>query len=100
MAPKLSAKSDAVARGASAGAIFEVRAVAAQKGWLETSLPAAAVDALCKRRNAALLGVLRTLEPIYHQLLVFQACVHGLIATWEMPVELLCVLGSRSRVVN
>ena len=32
MAPKLSAKSDAVARGASAGAIFEVRAVAAQKG--------------------------------------------------------------------
>jgi hypothetical protein len=33
-------------------------------------------------------------EPIYHQLLVFQAWERGLIATWVTPVELLCVFGA------
>jgi hypothetical protein len=27
----------------------------------------------------------------YHQLKVFEACEHGLLATWETPEELVCV---------
>ena len=91
MAPKLSAKSDAVAAGASADAIFEARAVAAQIGWLETSLPAAAVEALCNVEMLLCSGFSERSMPIYHQLLVFQAWEHGLLATWETPDALICV---------
>ncbi len=46
MAPKLLSKSRAVAERASAEAIFKVRAIAAQIGWLETCLPVAAAQAV------------------------------------------------------
>jgi hypothetical protein len=69
MAPELPAKSNAMAAGASAGAIFEARAVAAQIGWLETSLPAAAIDALCNVEMLLSSGFSERTMPIYHQLL-------------------------------
>jgi hypothetical protein len=46
MAPKLLAKSAAMAGNVTAEAVFEVRAVAAQIGWLETSMPVAAAQAV------------------------------------------------------
>jgi hypothetical protein len=46
MAPKLLAKSRAMTGNASVEAVFEVRAVAAQIGWLETCLPVAAAQAI------------------------------------------------------
>ena len=46
MRPKLLAKSRTTQSHASAEARFEVRAVAAQIGWLETSLPSLAADAI------------------------------------------------------
>lgn len=84
MAPKLSAKSDALA-------VFRVRAVAAQIGWLETSLSAAAVGALC---NVEMLLASRysvRSTSIYHQLLLLLAWEYGLLATWETPDALICV---------
>jgi hypothetical protein len=46
MAPKLLAKFRAIAENASAEAIFQFRAIAAQIGWLETCLPVAAAQAV------------------------------------------------------
>jgi hypothetical protein len=46
MAPKLHAKSRAIAENASAELVFQVRAIAAQIGWLETCLPVAAAQAV------------------------------------------------------
>jgi hypothetical protein len=46
MAPKLVAKERAIAGQSWPDSIFEAKAVAAQIGWLETSLPAAAAQAL------------------------------------------------------
>jgi len=79
-----------MATGACPDAIFGVRAVAAQIGWLETSLPAAAVDALCNVEMLLCSGFSERSEQIYHQLLVFEACENGLLATWETPAELVC----------
>jgi hypothetical protein len=91
MVPKLAAKSRAMATSTSAAAIFQARAVAAQIGWLETSLPAAAVEALCNIESLLASGLSECSMPIYHQLMVFQACERGLIATWETPAGLVCV---------
>ena len=90
MAPKLSAKFDAVATGASGDAVFQARAIAAQIGWLQTSLAAAAVDALCNVEMLLCSGLSECSMPIYPQLMVFQAWEDGLLATWEMPDEVLC----------
>ncbi|MFG3596481.1 hypothetical protein [Bradyrhizobium sp. RDI18] len=46
MAPKLLSKARVMAESASVEAIFEVRAIAAQIGWLETCLPIAAAKAV------------------------------------------------------
>jgi hypothetical protein len=60
MAPKLLAKSKAMAGNASAEAVFEVRAVAAQIGWLETCMPVAAAAAVAPQyRTLTVLGVFR-----------------------------------------
>jgi hypothetical protein len=100
MAPKLSAKLRALTTSGTAGAIFEARAVAAQIGWLETSLPAAGVDALCNIEALLSSGFSERSMPIHPQLMVFEACEHGLIATWEMSDEVLCVLRPVGRVIT
>ena len=91
MVPKLSAKSVAVATGASTDAIFKARAVAAQIGWLETPLPAVAVGALCNVEMLLFSGFSEQSMQVSPQLLVFEAWEHGLVATWETPTELICV---------
>jgi len=93
MAPKLMAKQRAIAVQSSPEEIFEVRAVAAQIGWLETSLPAAAAKAVSTIED--LLSAVHGEDSlaIYHQLNVFEVCEHGLLATWETPDALICVPG-------
>jgi hypothetical protein len=89
MAPKLLAKSRAMAGNASVEALFEVRAVAAQIGWLETCVPVAEAVA-----NVELLlssGFSEDDEPIHHQLRVFEAYELGLLATWATPTAVICV---------
>jgi hypothetical protein len=91
MAPKLMAKQRATAVPSRPEAIFEARAVAAQIGWLETSLPAAAAQALCAVEDLLSAGHTESSVAIYHQLRVFEACECGLLATWETPDALICV---------
>jgi hypothetical protein len=91
MAPKLLAKSRAIAEGASAKAIFEARAVSAQIGWLETCLPVAAAQAVADIELFLSAGSAETDEPVYHQLKVFEAYELGLLATWETPDALICI---------
>jgi hypothetical protein len=93
MAPKLLAKQRAIAVQSSPEEIFEVRAVAAQIGWLETSLPAAAAKAVSTIEDLLSAGHGEDSLAIYHQLNVFEACEHGLLATWETPDGLVCVPG-------
>jgi hypothetical protein len=59
MAPKLIAKKQAIGVRFSSEAIFEARAVAAQIGWLETSLSAAAAKALARSRTCSQPGTAR-----------------------------------------
>jgi hypothetical protein len=91
MGPKLLAKSEATSRNANVEASFEVRAVAAQIGWLETSMPAAAAEAVVCVELLLSSGFSEHDELIHHQLRVLEAYEHGLLATWEMPAELICV---------
>ena len=93
MAPKVIAKRRAIEAQFSSEAIFEVRAVAAQIGWLETSLPAAAAKAVSAIEDLLSAGHGEDSLAIYHQLKVFEACEHGLLATWETPHVLVCVPG-------
>ena len=88
MAPKLAAKQSP---SADQDAAFEARVFAAQIGWLETSIPDAAVEALCRVEVLLSQGLSETSEPIHHQLEIIQAYQHGLLATWETPAELVCV---------
>jgi hypothetical protein len=88
MAPKLAAKQNAVA---DQDAAFEARAIAAQIGWLETSIPDATVDMLCRVEVLLSQGLSETSEPVHHQLGIIEAYQHGLLATWETPVEMVCV---------
>jgi hypothetical protein len=92
-APKVIAKRRAIEAQFSSEAIFEVRAVAAQIGWLETSLPAAAAKAVSAIEDLLSAGHGEDSLAIYHQLNVFEACEHGLLATWETPDALICVPG-------
>jgi hypothetical protein len=88
MAPKLVAKQNP---SANPDAAFEVRVFAAQIGWLETSIPDATVEALCRVEVLLSGGLSETSEPIHHQLGIIEAYRHGLLATWETPAELVCV---------
>jgi hypothetical protein len=88
MAPKLAAKRNLAL---DQNAAFEARAVAAQIGWLETSIPDAAVDALCRVEVLLSQGLSEASEPVHHQLEVVEAYRHGLLATWETPDEMICV---------
>lgn len=69
-------------------AVFEARVLAAEIGWIETSLPAAAARAIRAVEDLLSAGHAEGSEPIYHQLLVFEAFEQGLLATWETPDEL------------
>jgi hypothetical protein len=91
MTPKLLSKSRAMAEGWSAEAIFEVRAIAAQIGWLETCLPIAAPQAVADIELFLSAGLAEHDGPVYHQLRVFEAYELGLLATWETPDSLICI---------
>ncbi len=91
MAPKLLSKSKAMAENASAEAVFEVRAVAAQIGWLETCMPVAAAQAVADVELLLSSGCSEHDESIHHQLRVFEAYELGLLATWETPDAIICV---------
>ncbi len=91
MAPKLLAKSAAMVGNASVEAVFEVRAVAAQIGWLETSMPVAAARAVADVELLLSSGFSEHDEPIHHQLRAFEAYELGLLATWETPTDIICV---------
>jgi hypothetical protein len=88
MAPKLAAKQSP---STDPDAAFEVRVFAAQIGWLETSIPDATVEALCRVEVLLSQGLSEASEPVHHQLEIIQAYQHGLLATWETPSELICV---------
>jgi hypothetical protein len=87
MAPKLVAKRNSAADQVPA---FEVRAVAAQIGWLETSIPDAAVEALCRVEVLLSIGTFEASEAVHHQMGIIEAYQHGLLATWETPHEMVC----------
>jgi hypothetical protein len=91
MAPKLHAKSRAIAENASAELVFQVRAIAAQIGWLETCLPVAAAQAVADIELLLSAGFAETDKQIYHQLKVFEAYELGLLATFETPDGLICI---------
>ena len=88
MAPKLVAKQNP---SANPDAAFEARVFAAQIGWLETSIPDAAVEALCRVEVLLSQGLSEASAPVHHQLEIVQAYQHGLLATWETPDEMVCV---------
>jgi hypothetical protein len=79
MAPKLLAKSRAMAGNASAEAVFEVRAISAQIGWLETSMPVAAAEAVANIERLLSTGFSEHDEPVHHQLRVVEAYELGLL---------------------
>ena len=63
----------------------------AEIGWIETSLPAVAARAI--RGVEDLLSARHAEDSIEicHQLMVFEAFEHELLATWETPGALVCV---------
>jgi hypothetical protein len=89
MAPKLLSKARVMAENASAEAVFKVRAVAAQIGWLETCVPIVTAQAVTNIE--LLLSAGSSEEAIHHQLNVFEAYELGLLATWETPGVIICV---------
>jgi len=91
MSPKLLAKSQAMAGGMSAEAVFQVRAIAAQIGWLETSLPVAACHAVDEIDFLLAAGLPEGDELVLHHLRAFSAYELGLLATWETPEAVICV---------
>jgi hypothetical protein len=91
MAPKLLAKSRAMAANLSDEEVFRVRAVSAQIGWLETSMADAAAQAIANVELLLSTGASEGSVPIDNQLKVFGSYEHGLMATWETPDALICV---------
>jgi hypothetical protein len=89
MAPKLLSKARVMAENASAEAVFKVRAVAAQIGWLETCIPVVAAKAVTDVELILSSGASE--KPIHHQLRLFEAYELGLLATWETPTAIICV---------
>jgi hypothetical protein len=97
MGPKLLAKSEATSTNASVEASFEVRAVGAQIGWLETSVAAGAAEAVPNVELLLSSGFSEHGEQVHHQLRVFEVYEQGLLATWETPAELICVPRDKAR---
>ena len=91
LAPKLAHKTQAIASQSRPEAVFEARSVAAEIGWIETSLPGAAAGAILAIEDLLSAGYAEDSIEIYHQLVVFEAFEHGLLATWETPEELVCL---------
>jgi hypothetical protein len=91
MGPKLRAISEARSAGASAEELFSVRAIRSQIGWLETSLPAVATDAICGVNALLCSGASADSDAVQHRLMTFEAYEKGLLATWETPDEIICV---------
>ena len=89
IAPKLLSKARVMAKNASDDTVFKLRAVAAQIGWLETSMPVVAAQAVTDVEPLVSSGVSE--EAIHHQLRVFEAYELGLLATWETPGVIICV---------
>jgi hypothetical protein len=89
MAPKLLSKARATAENASAEAVFKVRAIAAQIGWLETCIPVVAAQAVTDVE--LILSAGGSEETLNHQLRVFEVYELGLLATWETPTGVICV---------
>ncbi len=92
MAPKLLAKSQAMSANLSDKEAFRVRAVSAQIGWLETSLAEATAQAISNIELLLRTGASEGSMAIDHQLMVFESYEHGLVATWETPGALICML--------
>jgi hypothetical protein len=84
MAPKLLAKSKAMEGNVSIEALFEVRAVAAQIGWLETCIPVAAAGAVANIELFLSSGFSQHHELVHHQLRVFEVYELGLLAAWAV----------------
>ena len=92
--PKLSYKAQAIASQSFPESVLQARAVAAEIGWIETSLPGAAADAIRAVEHLLSAGHAEGSMEICHQLRAFEAFEHGLLATWETPDALVC--GQRS----
>ena len=54
-------------------------------------MPALAAAAVWRVEALLSSGVPERSEPIHHQLVVFEAREHGLLATWETPDAMICV---------
>jgi hypothetical protein len=65
--------------------IFEARAVAAEIGLIEWSMPGAGVGAIRAVEDLLSAGYAAGSMEICHQLTVFAAFEHGLLASWETP---------------
>ncbi|MGA2995869.1 hypothetical protein [Bradyrhizobium sp.] len=88
LAPQLFHKAQAIASQPLPEQVLEARAVAAEIGWIETSLPGAAAGAIRAVEDLLSVGCAKGSMQIYHQLMVFEAFECGLLATWETPDEL------------
>jgi hypothetical protein len=62
-----------------------------RRARLETSLADAAAEAVSNVEMLLSTGASEASVAIDHQLKVFESCERGLLATWETPVELICV---------
>jgi hypothetical protein len=71
--------------------LFSVRAVSSQIGWLETSLPAVATEAICEVEALLCSGASPESDGVRDRLVAFEAYEQGLLATWETPDEIICV---------
>lgn len=92
MEPKRRVKAAATAASASAESLFRVRAVLAQIGWLETSLAAMGVQAICDVQSCLQEQDIGAAEDfVRRRLIAFEAWEAGLLATWETPSEMICV---------
>jgi hypothetical protein len=91
MAPKLSYTGQAIASRSRPEVVLEARTIAAEIGWIETSLPGAAARAIRAVEDLLSAGYAEDSMEIYHQLRTFEAFERGLLATWETPEELVCV---------
>jgi hypothetical protein len=91
MAPKLSAISEARRAGASPTELRGVRAACFEIGWLETSLPAVAVEAICAIEALLVSGAQPGSDAVRDRVRVFEAYELGLLATWETRTEIICV---------
>ncbi len=76
MAPKLSAISEAKRAGASRTELRRVRAACFEIGWLETSLPAVAVEAICAIDALLASGARPGSDAVRDQVRVFEAYVY------------------------